>query len=214
MKTKIAGIHFLCLFALFFWSCDASVNRSRHLGDGERSTGLTSVNGSIFVGSKCTVDGSCHTVNGRIEVGDGSQVEALETVNGRIRIGANVVVGGDAGTVNGSIECGPGSKVHGDVSTVNGSVELRNTVVDDEVSTVNGDVRLREKSVVRGGIVIKGRNSHFFGGHDHGLEIRIEGGSTVEGGIDVRDPDRKVKVYLDKDSTIQGDVRNAEVVKE
>lgn len=204
----------LIITFLSFYGCDASVNSSRRLGDGGRSTGLTSVNGSIYVGSNCTVDGNCHTVNGRIEVGDGSQVETLETVNGRIRIGARVEVGGEVGTVNGSIECGPGSKVHGDVSTVNGGVELRNTVVDDEVSTVNGDVRLRDKSVVRGGIVIKGRNNHFFGGHDHGLEIRIEGGSRVEGGIDVRDPERKVKVYVDKDSSIQGDVRNAEVVRE
>lgn len=209
---RITWLSVLLIPFLSFLGCDASVNRSQHLGDGERSTGLASVNGSIYVGSNCIVDGSCHTVNGRIEVGDGSQVEALETVNGRIRIGAKVEVGGNAGTVNGSIECGPGSKVHGDVSTVNGRVELRNAVVDDEVSTVNGDVRLREKSVVRGGIVIKGRRGHFFG--DHGLEIRVEGGSKVEGGIDVRDPDRKVKVYLDKDSTIQGDVRNAEVVKE
>jgi DUF4097 and DUF4098 domain-containing protein YvlB len=209
-----ACLSVLIISFLSFYACDASVNRSRRLGDGERSTGLTSVNGSIYVGANCIVDGSCHTVNGRIEVGDGSQVEALETVNGRIRIGAKVDVGGNAGTVNGSIECGPGSKVHGDVSTVNGRVELRGTAVDDEVSTVNGDVLLREKSVVRGGIVIKGRNNHFFGGHDHGLEVRVEGGSTVEGGIDVRDPDRKVKVYVDKDSKVNGEIRNAEVIKE
>jgi hypothetical protein len=65
---------------------------------------------------------------------------------------------------------------------------------------------------VHGGIVIKGRYGFFSRGHD--LEIRLEGGSIVEGGIEVRDPDRKVKVYLDKDSAIQGDVRNAEVVRE
>ncbi len=121
---------------------------------------------------------------------------------------------GDAGTVNGAVECGPGSKVRGKISTVNGRVELRNTVVDDEVSTVNGDVLLREKSVVRGSIVIKGRQSHFFNGQHQHLEIRLEGGSIVEGGIDVRDPDRKVKVYVDKDSTVKGEIRNAEVVKE
>jgi len=203
----------LIISFLGFGACDASVNSSRRLGDGERSTGLTSVNGSIYVGAKCQVDGGCHTVNGRIEVGDGSRVENLETVNGRIRIGADVTVDGDAEAVNGSIECGAGSKVHGDVSTVNGRVELSGTVVDDEVSTVNGDVLLRQKSVVRGGIVIKGRNNHFFGGHDHGLEIRVEGGSIVEGGIDVRDPDRKVKVYVDKDSKVDGEIRNAEVIR-
>jgi hypothetical protein len=209
-----ALLSILIVTFLSFYGCDASVNRSQHLADGGRSTGLNSVNGSIHVGANCIVDGGCHTVNGRVEVGDGSQVEALKTVNGRIRIGARVDVGGDAETVNGSIECGPGSKVHGDVRTVNGRVELRNTVVDDEVSTVNGDVLLSDKSVVRGGIVIKGRRGHFFGGNDRGLEIRVEGGSVVEGGIDVRDPERKVKVYVDKDSSIQGEVHNAEVVRE
>jgi DUF4097 and DUF4098 domain-containing protein YvlB len=214
MKKKIAAISYLLAAAVLFWGCDASVNRSKHLADGERSTGMSSVNGSIHVGSNCIVDGGCHTVNGRVEVGDGSQVEALKTVNGRIRIGAHVDVGGEAGTVNGSIECGPGSKVHGNVHTVNGRVELRGTVVDDEVSTVNGDVLLRDKSVVHGDIIIKGRSGHFFGGHDRGLEIRLAGGSMVEGGIDVRDPDRKVKVYVDKDSKVNGEIRNAEVIKE
>jgi hypothetical protein len=204
----------LIVMFLSFYGCDASVNRSKHLADGGRSTGMNSVNGSIHVGANCIVDGGCHTVNGRIEVGDGSQVEALKTVNGRVRIGARVDVGGDAETVNGSIECGPGSKVHGDLRTVNGRVELRNTVVDDEVSTVNGDVLLSEKSIVRGGIVIKGRRSHFFGGNERGLEIRITGGSIVEGGIDVRDPERRVRVFVDKDSSVRGQVRNAEVIKE
>ncbi|MCU0237566.1 MAG: hypothetical protein MUC72_10850 [Acidobacteria bacterium] len=203
---------FLVLSFLSFCACDASVNRSIHVGDGERSAGLTSVNGSIRVGSNCTIEGNCRTVNGRIEIGDGSRVEELDTVNGRIVIGANVEVDGDAGTVNGSIECGAGSKVRGKVSTVNGRVELRNAAVSDEVSTVNGDVLLSDKSVVRGGIVIKGRRGHF-SSHDR-LEIRVEGGSIVEGGIDVRDPERKVKVYVDKDSKVNGEIRNAEVVRE
>lgn len=208
-----ACLSVLIISFLSFYACDASVNSSRRLGDGERSHGLNSVNGSIYIGARCTVDGSSHTVNGRIEVGDGSQVEALETVNGRIEVGTGVTVAGDAETVNGSVECGPGSRVRGRIGTVNGRVELRGAEVDEEVATVNGDVLLREKSVVRGSIVIKGRRGHFFGGHGHDLEIRVEGGSVVEGGIDVRDPERKVKVYLDKDSTIKGDVRNAEVIR-
>ncbi len=203
---------FLVLSFLSFCACDASVNRSQYVGDGEHSAGLTSVNGSIRVGANCTVEGNCRTVNGRIEIGDNSRVEELDTVNGRIAIGANVDVNGDAGTVNGAIECGPGSKVRGKVTTINGRVELRHTTVNDEVSTVNGDVLLSEKSVVRGSIVIKGRQGHF---SSHNLlEIRVEGGSIVEGGIDVRDPERKVKVYIDKDSKVNGEIRNAEVVRE
>jgi predicted acyltransferase (DUF342 family) len=203
---------FLVLSFLSFCACDASVNRSQYVRDGESSAGLTSVNGSIRVGANCTVAGNCRTVNGRIDIGDNSRVEELDTVNGRIVIGANVDVNGDAGTVNGAVECGTGSKVRGRVSTINGRVELRNTTVNDEVSTVNGDVLLSEKSVVRGSIVIKGRHGHF-SGHDR-LEIRVAGGSIVEGGIDVRDPERKVKVYIDKESRVNGEIRNAEVVRE
>ncbi len=209
---KKALLPILAAAFLCFSACDMSVNRSQYLGDGERSAGLTSVNGSIRVGSNCTVDGGCRTVNGRIEVGDGSRVDDLDTVNGRIEIGANVQVDGDAETVNGSIECGPGSKVLGKVTTVNGSLELRNTVVSEDLSTVNGDVRLREKSVVRGDIVIKGKRGFFSGGHR--LEIRVEGGSIVEGGIDVRDPDNEVKVYISKDSTVKGEIRNAKVIRD
>jgi len=211
MKTKIMVIHFLMSVALLFWGCDASVNRSIRVGDGERSTGLTSVNGSIRVGSDCRIDGNCRTVNGRIEVGNGSKVRDLDTVNGRIRIGAKVDVDGDARTVNGSIACDAGSKVHGRVGTVNGRIELRNTEVDEEVSTVNGDILL-EKSVVRGDIVVKGGRGNFFGRNR--LEIRIRDGSLVEGGIIVRDGDIEVKVFLSKDSTVKGEIKNAQLIKE
>lgn len=212
MKTKMVANPIILLFVVALWSCDVSVNRSIHVRDGESSHGLTSVNGSIHVGSRCRVDGGSHTINGRIEVGDDSRVRDLETVNGRITLGARVDVDGNVKTVNGAIECGRGSKVHGRLSTVNGGIELRNTEVDEEVSTVNGDVRLSEKSVVRGDIVIKGRHGVSF---DHQrLEIRISDGSRVEGGIIVRDEDIEVKVYLSKDSTVKGEIRNAQVIKE
>jgi hypothetical protein len=213
MKAKITAMAFLLAAAVLFWGCDVSVNRSVHVRDGESSHGLSSVNGSIHVGSRCRIDGGSHTVNGSIEVGDDSQVQTLETVNGRIRLGANVVVDGNAKTVNGAIECGGGSKIHGRVGTVNGRIEMSNTEVDEEVSTVNGDVLLREKSVVRGDIVIKGRDGGFFD-HHRRLEIRISGGSRVEGGIKVRGEDIEVKVYLSGDSTVKGGIENAQVIKE
>jgi carbonic anhydrase/acetyltransferase-like protein (isoleucine patch superfamily) len=102
--------------------------------------------------------------------------------------------------------------VLGQVATVNGRVELTRTVVDRDVSTVNGDVRLGDRSVIRGSIVIKGRRGIFSGGRL--LEIRIEDGSTVEGGIDVHDANRRVRVYIGKDSAVKGQIRNAKVVKE
>jgi hypothetical protein len=212
MRKQKTALFFFLPLVLSVWGCDMSVNRSQHLSDGGHSTGLTSVNGSIHVGERCRVDGNCHTVNGRIEVGAGSMVGDLQTVNGRIRVAENVEVDGDADTVNGSITCGSGSKVKGSVTTVNGRIELMNTAVDEDVRTVNGDVLLRDKSVVRGDIVIKGSHGHFF---DHPrLEIRLSEGSRVEGGIIVRDSDVEVKVYLSKDSTVKGEITNAQVIKE
>jgi hypothetical protein len=212
MRKLKTILFFLGLSIILFCGCDMSVNRSVSVRDGEHSSGLTSVNGSIRVGSRCSVEGGCHTVNGRIEVGDDSQARDLETVNGSIRLGANVDVDGHAGTVNGSIECGSGSKIHGRLSTVNGRIELHNTEVDEDVSTVNGDIRLLAKSLVHGDIVIKGKHGHLF---DHQrLEIRISEGSQVEGGIIVRDPEAEVKVYLSKDSTVKGEIKNAQVIKE
>jgi hypothetical protein len=49
MKMKNTAILFLLFFSVCFWGCDASVNRSIHLRDGEHSGGLNSVNGSIHV---------------------------------------------------------------------------------------------------------------------------------------------------------------------
>ncbi len=202
----------MAILFLSFYGCDASVNRSQSLSDGGRSAGMSSVNGSIRVGDGCTVDGGCRTVNGRIEVGKGSRVEDLDTVNGRIRVGADVRVGGDATTVNGSIDCGPGVRVAGKLTTVNGGIELDNARVDEDVVTVNGDVRLRSGSVVGGRIVIRGRRGVFSGSRR--LEIRVEGGSVVEGGIDVRDPDNEVTVYISTDSAVKGEIRNAKVIRE
>jgi hypothetical protein len=199
------------LAVILFCGCDMSVNRSVSIRDGEHSGGQTSVNGSIRIGSKCTVEGGCRTVNGSILVGDDSQVCDLDTVNGSINMAAGVAVDGNVKTVNGAITCGSGSKIHGRLGTINGRIELKNSEVDEEVSTVNGDILLT-KSLIRGDIIIKGKRGYFSGGHR--LEIRIEGGSIVEGGIDVRDPDNEVKVYISKDSLVKGEIKNAQVIKE
>ena len=200
------------LSAVLFCGCDMSVNRSVHVSDGEQSGGHTSVNGSIHIGARCRIDGDCRTVNGSVRVGDDSRVHDLDTVNGRIIIAARVEVDGNAATVNGSISSGSGGKIHGRLSTVNGRIEMKNTEVDEDVSTVNGDIELLAKSLIHGDIVIKGRHGKLFD-HSH-ISIWIKEGSLVEGGIIVRDPDIDVKVYLSKDSTVKGEIQNAQVVKE
>lgn len=202
----------LVLSIILFCGCNMSVNRSVYVRDGESSHGLTSVNGSIHVGARCQVDGSCRTVNGSVQVGDDSRVCDLDTVNGRISLAANVKVEGNAKTVNGSITCGSGSKIHGRLSTVNGRIELKNTEVDEEISTVNGDIELLAKSLVRGDIIIKGRHGSLFD-HSH-ISIWIKEGSRVEGGIIVRDPDVDVKVYISKDSAVLGKIENAQAIGE
>jgi len=212
MQKQKTILFFLVLSFILFCGCDVSVNRSIYVRDGEHSGGQTSVNGSIRVGSRCQIEGSCRTVNGSIHVGDDSQVRDLDTVNGRISIAARVAVDGNAKTVNGSITCGSGSKIHGWLTTVNGRIKLKNTEVDEEMSTVNGDILLLAKSLVRGDIIIKGSHGHFF---DHQrLEIRISDGSRVEGGIIVRDSDVEVRVYLSKDSLVKGEIKNAQVIRE
>ncbi len=210
MKKAMFPVLAAALLAL--GACDAGVNRSRSLADGSRSGAMSSVNGSIRVGAGCTVDGGCTTVNGRVEVGDGSSVGEVETVNGRVVLGRDVRVRGDAATVNGSITIGGGSQVAGEVTTVNGGIELDNARVGRDLTTVNGDVRLRNGSVVAGGIVIKGKHGFFSGVHR--LEIRLEGASRVEGGIDVRDPDNEVTVFIGRGAEVKGEIRNAKVIKE
>lgn len=211
-KNKSLWLVFWLAAVLLLCGCDMSVNRSIHVQDGERGGGQTSVNGSIDIGARCRIEGDCQTVNGSIRVGSDAQVRDLDTVNGRISLAANVDVDGNASTVNGSIVCGQGSKIHGRLSTVNGRIELTGAEVDEEVSTVNGDIRLQAKSLIRGDIVIKGSHGNLF---DHQrLEIRIGEGSRVEGGIIVRDADVEVKVYLSRDSSVKGEIRNAQVIKE
>ena len=210
MKKALFPVLAASLLALC--ACDVSVNRGRSLADGGRSNGMSTVNGGIRVGAGCTVDGGCRTVNGSIRVGNDSRVEDLKTVNGRIEIGAGVRVDGDAETVNGSFSAGARSEVRGRVTTVNGRIELAGAAVNHDVATVNGDVLLRDGSVVRGDIVIRGRRGFFSG--IRRLEIRLEGGSRLEGGIDVRDPGNEVTVHVSRDSEIRGQVRNAKVIKE
>jgi len=209
-KNQALGL--LLLSFILFCNCDVSVNRSIHLRDGEHSGGQTSVNGSIYVGARCRVDGDCRTVNGSIQVGDDSQVGSLDTINGRITLAARVEVDGSASTVNGSIHSGSGSKIHDRLTTVNGRMELQKSEVDEELSTVNGNILLLDRSLVHGNIVIKGRRGHFFGNRH--IEIRIEAGSIVEGNIDVQDPENKVEVYISKDADVKGEIRNAKVIRE
>ena len=70
-RTSVLPVLVPAAFVLLITaSCNASVNRSLTVGDGEKHGGMQTVNGSIRVGDNAEVDGSCTTVNGRIRVGE------------------------------------------------------------------------------------------------------------------------------------------------
>jgi DUF4097 and DUF4098 domain-containing protein YvlB len=192
-------------------SCNASVNRSLTVGEGEKHGGMNTVNGSIRVGEDAEVDGSCATVNGQIRVGEGSRVEDLSSVNGSIDVAGKVTVAGDVESVNGSVEVGAGSEIRGDVGTVNGGIRLEGVVVTGKVSTYNGGVTLREGTRVARDVVIE--RTRGSSDRRHSLDVKILGGSVVEGDVIVEDSKRKVTVYLEGGGEVKGEIRGAEVVR-
>jgi len=193
----------------------ASVNKSIRVGDGETADrGLSSVNGSITVGSRAELRRSAETVNGSISIGDDATTQDLTSVNGRVRVGARVRVDGDLSSVNGSVESGEKTVVTGRVETVNGEIELHGSTVQGDLRTVNGRVVLDRGSRVEGDLVVEGKNDHGWGSHQKPLVIELRDGSVIEGGVEVRDKDRKVTVRLSGGSTVKGQVRGAEVVRE
>jgi len=193
--------------------CRMSVNRSIHIRDGETVRhGLSSVNGSVIVGSDCVVVGKCRSVNGRVEVGNDSEVGDLQSVNGRISVGRNVEIDGDIESVNGSIRCDQEVNVRGKVATINGSIDLDKTDVRRNISTYNGHITLTNQSMVQRNIII--RDSKSRSDSRRPLKIRIEDNSVVEGDIMVRDEDKEVKVYLLNGGKVNGRIEGAKVIRE
>lgn len=201
----------LALLAVATIACDASINKSISVGEGESvSGGLTSVNGSIRIGDQANVSGGAQTVNGRIKVGDSAQVESLTTVNGSISIGGATQINGDVESVNGSVSTGAGTNVDGDIQTINGGVSLEGTAVTGSVETRNGSVRLTAGSSVARDVRIEGSAGNFGKGT---LEILLTGGSVIEGDLIIDDKRRKVTLTIDETSSIKGEVRGGEITR-
>jgi hypothetical protein len=149
------------------------LNKSISIGDGEKTDGRSTVNGSISVGEDAEVDGTLSTVNGTIRIDQNSRVGGVETVNGSIRIDSgvttgalesvngsvrlaeNVTVAGEVAVVNGKITLDRGTSVARGVSNVNGEISLTAAEVGGDLETVNGDVSLLSGSVLRGDLVIE-----------------------------------------------------------
>ncbi|MGE3731670.1 MAG: hypothetical protein AB7F83_14105 [Lysobacterales bacterium] len=140
------------------------VNRSIHIGNGERAEDLGTVNGSIVVGDDASID-TAETVNGSVRLGRASRANALETVNGSIAIGPDAVIAGSVETVNGSIKLDERARVQDDAENVNGSLRLaREAHIGGRITTYNGDISIGEAVQVEGGIVVKkSRGWNWFG---------------------------------------------------
>lgn len=191
----------------------ATVNKSIRIDDGETvNRDLSSVNGSIRVGDQADVRGEVSTVNGRISLGDDCRTEELSTVNGSVTIGRRGVVDGDMEAVNGSLRADDGTSIRGNVTTVNGSIDLRGATVERNVETVNGSITLDEGTIVEGDVVVEdaGRRGWSWG-KPKPLEIEIAGGSIVKGNVENLDDEREVIVILRDGSTVEGEIRGAEV---
>ena len=178
----------------------ASINKSVHIGDGEESSGATSVNGSITVGSDAVVSGGVRTVNGSISVGAGSTIHSAKTVNGTLRmaagvetrdlgtvngavkIGENVSVDGNVSAVNGSITVEKASVVTGEVGNVNGRIIIEGSQIDGDVKTVTGDIRLYE-AVLKSDLVVEEPARWSNSGKKRKPRIVVGPGSRIEGSI-------------------------------
>ncbi|MDH4046568.1 MAG: hypothetical protein OEW68_02690 [Gammaproteobacteria bacterium] len=216
-RSAFMGMLILLLLLALVAPVEAgSVNKSVKIEDGARSSGESSVNGSITVGSGAIVDGSLETVNGAIRVGDDSTVRDLDTVNGSIQVGSNattgdingvngsirlgkaVVVDGEISVVNGKISVDEGSKVAQDVGNVNGEFEILGSEIGGDLSTVNGDVLVADGSVIKGDLRVE-KPSGWGWKNQRKPRVVIGPESTVEGKVHL---EREVELYIHDSASV------------
>lgn len=211
-KLKMKKL-FSLLPLIIIFACNASINESVYVNDGEIKKGdIICINGSIIIGQDCKVLGGCKAVNGSIKIGKNSAVESIQSVNGPIYIDSNCTIKGDITAVNGEVQTSSNVNVLGDVSSINGNISLENTKVTNNVETENGDIVLTAASIIEKDVLIKGKSK--WSDDKRSVEIRLEQGSQVVGNIDVEDEKISVIIYLSTDSKILGDVINAEIIYE
>ncbi len=224
MKTMTKTIFTVGLLALLMVvpAFGASINKSIKIEAGGESSGATSVNGSISVGSDAVVTGGLKTVNGTIRVDSGASIENASTVNGGVRLAANVqadnlstvngsvrvgesaTVDGEIEAVNGRITVEKGSTVADSVSNVNGQIELSGAGIGGNVSTVSGDISVVDGTVVDGDLVVEKPNNWGWGKSKiRKPRVVIGPGSTIKGVIEL---EREVDLYISETAKV-GDVK-------
>jgi len=198
----------------------ASINKSIKVEAGGESSGATSVNGSITVGSDAVVTGGVKTVNGSIRIDSGARIENASTVNGGVKIAENVqadnlstvngavkvgessVVDGEIEAVNGSVSVKKGATIARSVSNVNGQIDLSGAEVGGDVSTVTGDINVVDGSRVKGDLIVEKPSNWGWGNKKNRKPRIVVGpGSTVEGVIDL---EREVDLYISATANVGG----------
>ena len=220
IMTKTAFTIGLLVMLMAMPAFGASINKSVKIEADGKSSGASSVNGSITVGENAVVTGGINTVNGSIRVDDGASVEDastvnggvrladnvqaddLSTVNGTIKVGESSTVDGEIEAVNGRISVEKGTTVAGSVGNINGQIELSGASVAGDVSTVSGDVSVADGSVVKGDIIVEKPNSWGWGkSKSRTPRVVVGPGSSVEGVIKL---ERKVKLYISESAKVGG----------
>lgn len=180
----------------------SKVNRSIHIGDGERAGDIESVNGSITIGDNAIIR-TADTVNGSVRIGTNGQAESLETVNGSIRIGAKTVVQQGIETVNGSITLGDDAASLDKIETVNGRIELgARAQAGAGIELVNGDVELKHAARVTGDIVVrKPMMSGWFNNQSKPPRVILGPNAVVDGDLVF---EREVELHMHSTAKISG----------
>ncbi|MGH8281388.1 MAG: hypothetical protein ACRERZ_04265, partial [Gammaproteobacteria bacterium] len=170
---KIRSLHpVLLLCAATLAGCN--VNKDIDIPANARwSSGTSTINGVITVGSGAVVNGGLRTINGAIRLGtgaqtgnltiinggitlaDGAHAQKLEGVNSLVTLGNNVIIDSDIAVVNGSLGAASGTRIDGSAAIVNGDMALCGAVVTGKLSFVNGTVWLAPDSTVQGDITAK-----------------------------------------------------------
>ena len=161
--------------------------------------GPTGINGPVDIPAGSTAEGAS-TINGSVTVGENATVGEAATVNGGVHLGAKSSAS-SARTVNGGIEIEDGARVTQNVEAVNGGIRLgRGADVGGSVTNINGGIRIDGAHVGKGVSTFTG-------------DIDIKGGSSIEGGIQVKKPDfgdntnRIPRVTIGANAVVEGTLK-------
>jgi hypothetical protein len=196
-----------------------NMNKSINIEAGSETSGQSTVNGSITVGSEAIVNGGLETVNGAIRVDDNARIADAETVNGSVRlgdgvtardlnsvngsisVGENSTIDGEIDVVNGRISLATGASVSEDVSNVNGEIELSGAGIGGDLTTVNGDVTLSDGSTLQGNLIVEKPRGGSWGGERRKPRIIVGPASRILGEIRL---EREVELYISDSAEVGG----------